>query len=154
MLEGFDMDKTGHGGYSTIWIARDRYATSKYVAMKIFISDNTYRSQETEITQKPPRPNDNRASMILPILDEFVLDGPNGQHPCILSPPARSIAASKSATDSHNIFPLPTARAIAAQLAQAVAFCHAQGVVHGDLQTGKALLRFAANDDIHALSHP
>lgn len=91
--------------------------------------------------------------MILPILNEFVLNGPNGQHSCIVTTPARmSIAASKSATNGYNIFPLPTARAIAAQRAQVVAFCHAQGVVHGDLHTGNVLLRFAAADDIHTIS--
>ncbi|KAG6354609.1 hypothetical protein INS49_004627 [Diaporthe citri] len=124
------VDKLRHGGYSTIWIGRDRDA-----AAQLLHSD------------------DDRASMILPILDEFVLDGPNGQHSCIVTPPARmSIAASKSGEHNHNIFPIPTARAVAAQLAQAVAFCHAQGVVHGDLHTGNVLLRFAPADDIHALS--
>lgn len=147
------VDKLGHGGYSTIWIARDTHSTSRYVAVKVCISDNTATSQEKEITQKLLRADDKRASMILPILDEFALDGPNGRHPCIVTPPARmSIAAAKSASHGHNIFPLPTARAIAAQMVHAVAFCHAQGVVHGDLHAGNVLLRFADGDDIHALS--
>lgn len=147
------VDKLGHGGYSTIWLALDRYSTNTYVAVKICISDNTATSQEKQIIQKLLHADDKRASMILPILDEFVLDGPNGRHPCLVTPPARmSIAAAKAATHGHNIFPIPTARAIAAQLAQAVAFCHAQGVVHGDLHAGNILLRFAAGDDTHALS--
>ncbi|KAK7710315.1 hypothetical protein SLS64_005900 [Diaporthe eres] len=149
------VDKLGHGGYSTIWIARDRDAATQYVSVKICISDKTITSHENEIVHRLLDSDDKRASMILPTLDEFVLDGPNGQHPCIVSPPARmSIAASKSSTHGHNIFPLPSARAIAAQLAQAVAFCHAQGVVHGDLHTGNVLLRFAPEDNIHALSQP
>lgn len=149
------VDKLGYGGYSTIWIAQDRDAPSKYVAVKVCISDSTITSQENEINQRLLHSDDHRASMILPILDEFVLDGPNGQHSCIVTPPVRmSIAASKSATHGYNIFPLPTARAIAAQLAQVVAFCHAQGVVHGDLHTGNILLRFAPDDNIHALSQP
>lgn len=91
--------------------------------------------------------------MILPILDEFVHDGPNGQHPCIVTPPVRmSLASAKSATDGYNIFPLPVARAIVAQLAQVIAFCHAQSVVHGDLHTGNILLRFPVGDDVHTLS--
>lgn len=147
------MNKLGHGGYSTIWIARDRHTTSQYVAVRICISDTTIESHEKKITQRLLHSDDDRASMILPVLDEFVLDGPNGQHSCIVTPPARmSIAAAKSATHSYNIFLLPTAHAIAAQLAQVVAFCHAQGVVHGDLHTGNVLLRFAPDDDIHSLS--
>lgn len=147
------VDKLGHGGYSTIWIAQDRHATSQYVAVKICISDTTIKTHEKEITQRLLHSDDDRASMILPILDEFVLDGPNGQHSCIVTPPARmSIAAAKSATYGCNIFPLPTARATAAQLAQVMAFCHSQGVVHGDLHTGNVLLRFAPDDDIHSLS--
>lgn len=147
------VNKLGYGGYSTIWIAQDKYATSQYVAIKICISDNTVTSNEKEITQRLLHSHDDRASMILPILDEFAIDGPNGQHSCIVTPPARmSIAAAKSATHGYNIFPLPSARAIAAQLAQVVAFCHSQGVVHGDLHTGNVLLRFAPDDDIHSLS--
>lgn len=147
--------KLGHGGYSTIWIARDKNSASTYtyVAVKICVSDNIVMSQEKEITRKLLDSDDDRVSMILPIIDEFVVDGPNGQHPCIVTPPARmSIAASKSVTHGYNIFPLPTARAIAAQLAQVVAFCQAQGVVHGDLHTGNLLLRFSPADNIHTLS--
>lgn len=147
------VDKLGYGGYSTIWIARDRDAPRRYVAVKVCISDSTITSQENEINQRLLHSDDDRASMIFPILDEFVLDGPNGQHPCIVTPPARmSIAAAKSATNGYNIFPLPTARSIAAQLAQVVAFCHEQGVVHGDLHTGNVLLPFAPDDNIHTLS--
>lgn len=121
--------------------------------MKVYISDKTVASQEKEIIQELLLSSDDRASMVLPILDGFVLGGPNGQHPCIVTPPARmSLASAKSATYGHNIFTLPVARAIAAQLAQVVAFCHSQGVVHGDLHTGNILLRFAAGDEIHTLS--
>lgn len=147
------VDKLGHGGYSTIWIVKDKYAANTYAAVKVCISNKTITSQEKEVVRKLLHSNDGRASMILPILDEFVHDGPNGQHPCIVTPPARmSLASAKSATNGYNIFPLPVARAIVAQLAQAIAFCHAQGVVHGDLHTGNVLLRFAAGDDIHTLS--
>lgn len=147
------VNKLGYGGYSTIWIAQDKYATSQYVAIKICISENIVTSNEKEITQRLLHSHDDRASMILPILDAFVLDGPNGQHSCIVTPPARmSIAAAKSATHGYNIFPLSTARAIAAQLAQVVAFCHSQGVVHGDLHTGNVLLRFAPDDNVHSHS--
>lgn len=145
------VNKLGYGGYSTIWIAQDKYANSQYVAIKICISDNTFTSNEKEITQRLLHSHDDRASMILPILDEFAIDGPNGQHSCIVTPPARmSIAAAKSATHGYNIFPLPTSRAIAAQLAQVLAFFHSQGVVHGDLHTGNVLLRFGPDDDIHS----
>lgn len=91
--------------------------------------------------------------MIFPILDKFAIDVPNGQHSCTVTPPARmSIAAAKPATHGYNILSLSTARAIAAQLAQIVAFCHSQGVVHGDLHTVNILLRFAPDDKIHSLS--
>lgn len=140
-------------GYSTIWIALNRHATAQYVPVKICISDTTIESHEEKITQKVLRSDDYRASMILPILDEFAIEGPKGQHSCIVIPPARmSIAAAKSATQGYNIFPLPTARAIAAQLAQVVAFCHSQGAVHGDLHTGNVLLRFASHENVHSLS--
>jgi serine/threonine protein kinase len=134
-------------------MAQDKDAEDAYVAVKVCVSDKTIASQEKEVIQNLLHSTDDRTSMILPILDAVVHDGPNGQHPCTVTPPARmSLASAKSATHGYNIFPLPVARAIAAQLAQVVAFCHAQGVVHGDLYTGNILLRFAAGDDIHSLS--
>lgn len=81
--------KLGHGGYSTIWIARDRDAATQYVAVKVCISNNTIMSQEKDITRRLHHSDDKRTSMILPILDQFVLDGLNGQHSGIVTPPAR-----------------------------------------------------------------
>lgn len=110
----------GFGAYSTTWLARDQTA-GKYVAI-----------QESDILgllgQGDAHPG---KDIIPPVLDEFVLDGPNGTHRCLVTVPARMSVAEAKDVSSSRLFQLPVARAIVAQLVQAVAFLHARGVVYG-----------------------
>lgn len=64
------------------------------------------------------------------MLDEFKVQGPNGEHICYTVTPAqcnlRDISFSR-------LFPLEVARALSYGLAQAAAYTHSQGYVHGGL---------------------
>lgn len=122
--------KLGFGAYSTIWLARDE-AAGKYVAIKIAIAAGD--SPESDILHMlgPVNLRNPRASMILPMLDEFVLCGPNGKHRCYVTAPARSSLAEAKDASYIRLFQPSVARAISAQLVQIVAFLHSQGVVHG-----------------------
>ncbi|PGH16773.1 serine/threonine protein kinase [Polytolypa hystricis UAMH7299] len=85
--------------------------------------------------------------LIPPILDEFILKEPNGEHRCLVTAPARmSIATAKDAS-YITLFQLPVAGAIAAQLIQAVDFLHSRGIVHADLHPGNILLRLPKDMD-------
>jgi serine/threonine protein kinase len=57
-----------------------------------------------------------------------------------------SLAEAKDAS-SIRLFQLPVARAMAAQLVQAVAFLHCLGIVHGDLHDGNVLVRLPLSMD-------
>jgi serine/threonine-protein kinase SRPK3 len=122
------VEKLGHGSYSTIWLARDE-TLSRYVAIKIGIAD--YNSKEVKIldllSARPKKEMSDR--LIPPILDRFELKGPNGTHPCLVTTPARCSVL--EALSDLDMFPLDTARSLAAQLAMAVACVHELGVVHG-----------------------
>ncbi|RAL12027.1 kinase-like protein [Aspergillus homomorphus CBS 101889] len=92
--------KLGHGSYSTKWLAHDR-RNHKYVAMKICTANSN--------------PKDPGMTMVPSILDTFTIRGPNGNHACYITAPARaSLAGLKDGS---------------------------QGIVHGDLHMGNTLLK-------------
>lgn len=66
-----------HGRYSFIWISRNRDVANPYVAVKVFIPNNTINYNTEGNSPKYFHADDKRASMILPILDESVLNSPN-----------------------------------------------------------------------------
>lgn len=127
------VQKLGFGTFSTIWLARDRIY-DKYVAIKV--STATSESSEAEMlhllsaVDLEHRPHAGQAA-IPSLLDDFVLDGPNGKHRCLVTAPARMTLAQAQDASNIYLFQLPVARVIAAQLIRAVAFLHSKGVVHG-----------------------
>ncbi|KAH0593680.1 hypothetical protein MHUMG1_08430 [Metarhizium humberi] len=138
------VDKLGHGGYSTVWLARDTQQ-ELYVALKVGISNS--RLHETAILKrlsdlKPRTSSDPVASSgydaIPRLLDEFTVRGPNGTHPCYATPPAQ---CSLSDASRHSLFRLEVARALSVKLVSAVAYMHSQGYIHGDIHLGNAMLK-------------
>ncbi|KAI9932288.1 hypothetical protein ASPWEDRAFT_51039 [Aspergillus wentii DTO 134E9] len=135
--------KLGFGGYSTIWLARDE-EIGRYVAMKISTADSN--SHECNILRhlgSVGMPNDKHPgkASIPQILDEFDIKGPNGEHRCIVTSPASTSLSDAREASYTRLFQLPVARAIIAQLIQAVAFLHSRGIVHADIYIGNILFR-------------
>ncbi|KAI9154769.1 Serine/threonine-protein kinase spk-1 [Paramyrothecium foliicola] len=131
------VDKLGYGGYSIIWLARDNQQ-GRCVAIKVPISGASRSMHEPKILRalacaaldsSHSRASPLQACDAVPsILDEFVIHGPNGTHPCYVMVPVQGNL--KEASFSR-LFPVNVARALAAKLALAVAFVHAHGFVHG-----------------------
>jgi serine/threonine protein kinase len=124
--------KLGFGTYSTTWLAKDQ-AADKYVAIQIAVAAGD--SWESDILHQLDVADSGNCAhpgqaIISPILDEFVLSGPNGKHQCFVTVPARMTLAEAQDASYIRLFELPVARAIAAQLVQSVAFLHSRGVVH------------------------
>jgi serine/threonine-protein kinase SRPK3 len=67
-------------------------------------------------------------NLILPVLDEFPL---NGKHQCVVTVPTRMNVAEAQDASHCRLFQLPIARAIVVQLILAVSYLHSQGIVHG-----------------------
>lgn len=133
--------KLGFGSYSTIWLAKDMRRYNRYTALKIKAADSSIDSSETRIWRllsarigsegrSEVAWQDTSKSSILPIWDEFTIDGPNGVHQCIATAPARITVAEAQEASYTRLFQPCVARAIAAQLVQAVAYMHARGCVH------------------------
>ncbi|CAK7242259.1 MAG: hypothetical protein STHCBS139747_003741 [Sporothrix thermara] len=156
------VDKLGYGGYSTVWLAYDG-AAGEYVALKIGIAAPRKRGMDVVASevqaikelqgggadagigaagdaQKGRSSNSlqHPGRRLLPtVLDTFQLVGPNGTHTCYTTAPARDNL--RSAVENR-LFPLPVARALAGGLAQAVAYLHSRGYVHGDLHLQNVLV--------------
>ncbi|KAF4967840.1 hypothetical protein FSARC_4675 [Fusarium sarcochroum] len=146
------LNKLGHGGYSTVWLSWD-ILKQKYAALKIVLADFGEDSTEVDVLQrlddKAGKKHPGR-SLIRHFTDNFHFDGPNGRHTCLVNDPAMmSLRLAKDASFSR-LFQPRTARAIAAQVVQSVAYLHEGGVVHGDLHLDNILLQLP--DRIRRLS--
>ncbi|KAE8154969.1 kinase-like domain-containing protein [Aspergillus avenaceus] len=144
--------KLGFGAYLTVWLARDQQS-GKYVAIKVSVSSidhvssqesNVLRRLGTVYSKANAHPGE---ALILPMLDEFLLSGPNGTHRCLVTVPGMMNLADAKDASCTRLFQLPVARGIVAQLIQAVAFLHSQGIVHGDLHEGNVLIRLPESID-------
>ncbi|GJD01530.1 carboxylesterase [Colletotrichum higginsianum] len=149
------VDKSGFGGYSTIWLAHD-VQLQRYVAVKVNISGPSLPRREPAILRAlsaadaTPTPSTVHTAAIeacdaIPcILDEFEIRGPNGTHACYAVAPAQGNLREASFS---RLFPIDVARALAAKLAVAVLFVHSQGIVHGDIHLRNVLVKLPSSLD-------
>ncbi|VUC36820.1 unnamed protein product [Clonostachys rosea] len=129
--------KLGHGTFSTVWLAKDTHHY-RYVALKIGTGDANFK--EASILENVA-PNE----LLPPLLDRFVLEGPNGKHPCYATIPARMTISDALDASDCRLFELDVARALAAQMALAVSSLHSHGLAHGDLHLGNIALRMTSD---------
>jgi serine/threonine protein kinase len=80
--------------------------------------------------------------MVPSIIDRFTIDGPNGNHACYVTAPARASLSGLKDGSWVRLFQLDVARSLAAQLVLVVDYVHAPGIVLGDLHLGNILLTF------------
>lgn len=126
------LNKLGHGGYSTVWLAWD-ILRHKYAALKIALADFGEDLSEIDIVQRLAASGKSHygKSLIRHVTDSFHFDGPNGRHTCLVNAPAMMTLRHAKDASYSQLFQLSTARAVAAQVVQAVCYLHENGVVHG-----------------------
>ncbi|KAG5914993.1 hypothetical protein E4U61_005128 [Claviceps capensis] len=66
------------------------------------------------------------------VLDRFEIIGPNGIHPCLVTPPARCSLRDSQDNGRFGYFQLDAARSLAAQLVMALSIVHERGFAHGE----------------------
>ncbi|PLB46176.1 kinase-like protein [Aspergillus steynii IBT 23096] len=142
--------KLGFGTYSTTWLCRDDQH-EKYVAVKVGTGDSSSREADIlhALTSSTgvSHPNHQGRDMILPVRDRFVLEGPNGVHPCYVTAPASCSVSGAKNGSYQRLFQARSARSLIAQLVMAVEYIHSRGIVHGDLHLGNILLRLPTDFD-------
>lgn len=138
--------KLGFGGYSTTWLVWDRH-TAENVALKVAVAYADPRESEIlaflEMDEETTLKHPGRA-LVLPVLDRFILSSPNGAHACYTTTAAMCCLRQAK---MYGMFPVQSARSLAAQLILCLDYVHSRGVVHG----GKFLSQQAL---IRLLTHP
>lgn len=132
--------KLGYGSYSTVWLCKD-IQEQCYAAVKVAVSDTggAQRRKEFELeifhTLRNGNPTHPGKRFVIPLLDEFTLEGPNGHHQCfVLQVALNSVAIAKEASVSDNsMFPAQVARSIAIQSLLALSYIHSCGIVHAGM---------------------
>lgn len=122
--------KLGHGSYSTVWLARNRW-DARHV-MKVFTANISESCSEGNI----PRVLNSGSPKLLAyafvplLLNEFIITGPSGRHRCIVSDVAGPSLAQWRESDNIWKFPVNVVRSIAAQIIWGLAYIQSRGVIH------------------------
>ncbi|ETS80605.1 hypothetical protein PFICI_08134 [Pestalotiopsis fici W106-1] len=146
------LHKLGSGGFSTTWLARDNVG---YHALKILKAEETELSTELQTLERLARlqavhPKD---SHVRHLIDHFVVQGPNGQHDCLVTE-----VAGPSIYELYNVpghgyaagarrLRVDIARKIIRQVVEAVHFLHSLEICHGDLTPSNVLLSLRSMTD-------
>ncbi|KAI0809592.1 kinase-like protein [Xylaria sp. FL0064] len=131
------LHKLGWGGYSTVWAARDQ-REQRYVAVKISVSERGERNREFKVLLAIAaiRSEQPGSRHLMPMLDHFQLDGPNGTHDClVLELLGPSVPDLLDARFRGERLPGKLAKKIAEQALLGLDYLHQQKIGHGDLHT-------------------
>jgi serine/threonine protein kinase len=132
--------KLGHGGYSTVWLARD-IRQQKDLALKIMIHGNS--GEDEYDMQKEIIHTVQDTSNILTCLTTFSLTGPNGHH-WVLVFPVRGPSLDSCLTEMSMAARMSAAK----QILKALECLHNAGIVHQDLNSGNVMWGVAPLDDL------
>ncbi|KIL85191.1 cmgc srpk protein kinase [Fusarium avenaceum] len=138
--------KLGEGSFSIVWLAHD-LINSRYVAVKILVSDETKQSHELQIlhhlAKVAPLEGPQRTTQLLA---EFEHKGPNGTHKCLVfEPMGPSLCQMLLELDEEYSFgretkyPLQMAKRILRDALEGLAFLHKNGICQADFQPGNLL---------------
>lgn len=112
--------------------------------MKINVSSITSKNNETRILRWLKDSTHNRLGHrnIVHLLDDFIIEGPNGNHDCLVTEVVGTLKDFRFTSDfqSH-------AKDLSFQIMAGLAYLHSQGVVHG----GMVELAYIAIKSIDAL---
>ncbi|OQE29156.1 hypothetical protein PENFLA_c004G06128 [Penicillium flavigenum] len=139
-LEGIEtLENYRPGGYHPIQIG-DQFHTNSNPKEVDIVSTILTRPHYSP-TNKPGK------TMVPSILDRFTIHGPNGNHACYATAPARASLSGLKDGGWTRLFQPDVARSLAAQLVLVLDYVHAQGIVHSDVHLGNILLKVAPDFD-------
>jgi len=128
--------KLGYGGFSTVWLAKDKLA-ERYVALKIIVASIRQNFKELGFLQKLAKEPTSHPDQdcVVSLLDNFTIEGPNGRHVCLVlqisGPSITSLNYSPGAVARSRRLRAQLALRVAKQTVQALDFVHSQGFCHG-----------------------
>lgn len=122
------LHKLGFGGFSTIWLARDRHE-DRYIALKVLCAEHS-DSYGLHPGVKSIL-DGNLSHVFVTELRRFYITGPNGRHLCQALP---LMGPSLSALSNHRYRLRPArCKLLARQATSILAFLHANNLCHGGM---------------------
>ncbi|KAG6175631.1 hypothetical protein E4U27_006036 [Claviceps purpurea] len=143
--------KLGYGVTSTVWLARD-FSERRYVALKLYNTSefskfaldnelNAYKRIENSSIEHPGR------RVIRSLLDTFAIDGPDGQHRCLVHPPLWDSVYGFRRRNPVRKLPEPIMALVLKPLFHALDFLHQEcHTAHTDIKEGNML--FGADESV------
>ncbi|GJJ15342.1 hypothetical protein Clacol_009618 [Clathrus columnatus] len=142
--------KLGYGGFSTVWLAVESL-NKRYVALKIMTAKESSTDTELEMAQflSQKADADPKSEYIVPLLDTFMHEGPNGIHRCLVFEamgPSATVMLEELPENKPKYYgkmrpryPKWMAKTMLTHMLRGLAFLHENGIVHGDVQPGNIL---------------
>ncbi|KAL1386112.1 kinase-like domain-containing protein [Phyllosticta capitalensis] len=137
--------KLGFGAFSTVWLARDLSAC-QYVALKLSIHSEAMGymlDNELKVYNSIASTSEDclGRSAVRPLLDTFNVEGPAGQHRCLVHPPFwESVEATRYRNPILRL-PKPFVAFVLKRVFEALDFLHTQcHVAHTDIKEANMLL--------------
>ncbi|KAJ5626710.1 hypothetical protein N7528_004137 [Penicillium herquei] len=141
--------KLGWGGFSTVWLAKDR-DRNQWVSLKIMTANSSV-SRELQMLKYLEEHSQGELSSnyVVQLLDTFTHEGPNGVHRCLvfelLGPSVDQVLSDyhegRDKIDSETVLQMST------QLLKAVRFIHSVGMCHGGNGLPTQLVKAAEWDE-------
>ncbi|KAI1130751.1 kinase-like domain-containing protein [Nemania abortiva] len=145
------LHKVGWGGYSTTWAARDRQRQG-YVAVKVFVGEanSNHEVGVLQLISSSPSYIHRGKGHIVQLLDSFSIEGPNGEHQCLvlelLGPNIQELVSSYLHDER---LPAQAARSIAYQVLTGVDFLTQLKIGHGDIHSRNITLKLPDLDSLN-----
>ncbi|KAK3296394.1 kinase-like domain-containing protein [Chaetomium fimeti] len=142
--------KLGYGVTSTVWLARD-LNQHRHVAVKAFVRAAAMGSRlnhERNVYQRinnGPRSHPGRDA-VRSLLDAFQLEGPDGEHQCLVHPPLWVNLQTFLDSNPVGRLPNPVLAVVLYRLFQGLDYLHSEcGIIHTDIKPDNIMFGF--NDD-------